>query len=194
MDALAKLKLLGPATCFEPAEEVGAAGRRSPPPRDDLSGCIYNAVMPGGKRIALLKTLLTSVCERDCRYCAFRQGRDFRRATFTPDELARLFVQLHRKGIAEGIFLSSGIAGGGPRTEDRLIATAELLRRRYDFRGYIHLKIMPGAEREQILAAMRLADRVSVNDDQVEKVSGEFLEETDAVGVFAPQGLVDGKV
>ena len=164
MDALEKLKLLGPATCFEPAEEV--VGTRKLPPRrgdDDLSGAIHNAVMPGGKRIALLKTLLTSACERDCTYCPFRQGRDFRRTTFTPDELARLFMQLHQKGTAEGIFLSSGVAGGGPRTQDRLIAAAELLRRRYDFRGYIHLKIMPGAEREQIRAAMRLADRVSVN-------------------------------
>jgi predicted DNA-binding helix-hairpin-helix protein len=166
VDALDKLKLLGPPTCFEPAEEV--VGSRRPPPRqghgnDDLSGCIHNAVMPNGKRIALLKTMLTSACERDCTYCAFRQGRDFRRATFTPDELAQLFIRLHHKGIAAGLFLSSGVAGGGPRTEDRLIATAELLRRRYSFRGYIHLKIMPGTEREQVLAAMRLADRVSVN-------------------------------
>ena len=144
MDALAKLKLLGPATCFEPAEEVGLpqAPARA---EDDLAGAIHNAVMPGGKRIALLKTLLTSACERDCTYCPFRQGRDFRRATFSPDELARLFVQLHRKGTAAGIFLSSSIAGGGPRTQDRLIAAAELLRHRYDFQGYIHLKIMPGA-------------------------------------------------
>jgi len=162
VDALSKLKLLGPATCFEPAEEVADA---RPPRRsaDDLSGCIHNAVMPGGKRIALLKTLLTSACERNCNYCAFRQGRDFRRATFTPDELARLFMQLYQRGVTEGIFLSSGVAGGGPRTEDRLIATAEILRRRYGFRGYVHLKIMPGAERDQVLAAMRLADRVSVN-------------------------------
>jgi len=164
MDALEKLKLLGPPTCFEPAEEVVGAHR--PPPRQDdgdLSDCIHNAVMPGGKRIALLKTMLTSACERDCAYCAFRQGRDFRRATFTPDELAQLFMRLHGKSIAEGLFLSSGIAGGGPRVQDRLIATAELLRHRYGFRGYIHLKIMPGAEREQVLAAMRLADRVSIN-------------------------------
>jgi len=162
MDALAKLKLLGPATCFEPVEDVGIL---QPPARegDDLAGAIHNAVMPGGKHIALLKTLLTSACERDCVYCPFRQGRDFRRATFTPDELARLFMQLHQKGTAAGIFLSSSITGGGPRTQDRLIATAELLRRRYDFRGYIHLKIMPGAEREQVQAAMRLANRVSVN-------------------------------
>jgi predicted DNA-binding helix-hairpin-helix protein len=72
-------------------------------------------------------------------------------------------MQLYQKRIAEGVFLSSGVAGGGPQTEDRLIAAADILRHRYGFRGYIHLKIMPGAEREQVLAAMRLADRVSVN-------------------------------
>jgi len=164
MDAVGKLKLLGPATRFEPAEEVTFS--RPPPKRrraDELAECVHHAVMPGGKRIALLKTLLTSACERDCHYCAFRQGRDFRRATFSPDELARLFMQLHRSGAVEGIFLSSAIAGGGPCTEDRLIAAAEILRRRYAFEGYIHLKIMPGAERDQIERAMRLADRVSVN-------------------------------
>ena len=166
MDALGKLGLLGPATCFEPTEEV--IGSRRPPisqsqSDDDLSGCIHNAIMPNGKRIALLKTMLSSACERNCTYCAFRQGRDFRRATFTPDELAGLFMRLHRKGIAEGLFLSSGLAGGGPRIQDRLIATAEILRRRYEFQGYIHLKIMPGAEREQIVTAMRLSNRVSVN-------------------------------
>ena len=164
MDATEKLKLLGPATRFEPAEEVAGAHRSSNHRHaGDLAECIHQAVMPGGKRIALLKTLLTSACERDCHYCAFRQGRDFRRATFSPDELARLFMQLHRSGIAQGVFLSSAIAGGGPNTEDRLIGTAEILRQRYGFRGYIHLKIMPGAERDQIERAMRLADRVSVN-------------------------------
>ncbi|HDQ73190.1 MAG TPA: radical SAM protein [Chloroflexi bacterium] len=162
MDAEAKLKLLGPPTCFEAAEEVGV-GQSNARRVDALGGAVHNAVMPGGKHIALLKTLLTSACERDCAYCAFRAGRDCRRATFTPDELAHLFVQLHQKGIAEGIFLSSGVAGGGRWTQDRIISTAEILRRRYDFRGYVHLKVMPGAERDQIEAAMRLADRVSVN-------------------------------
>jgi len=164
MNAVGKLKLLGPATRFEPAEEV-IGSRRSAAGRgvDDLSGCIHRAVVPGGKRIPLLKTLLTSACERDCRYCAFRNGRDFRRATFAPDELARLFMDMHQNGMVEGIFLSSGVAGGGPNTEDRLLGTAEILRERYGFRGYLHLKIMPGAERDQVETAMRLADRVSVN-------------------------------
>jgi predicted DNA-binding helix-hairpin-helix protein len=165
MDALQKLRILGPATRYEPAEEIGGGQQpvRSSRVPADLSKCIHQAVMPGGKRIALLKTLLTSACERDCTYCAFRSGRDFRRATFTPDELAHLFTELHRSGVAEGVFLSSGVAGGGPNTQNRLLDAAEILRHRYGFPGYIHLKIMPGAERDQIAAAMALADRVSVN-------------------------------
>jgi predicted DNA-binding helix-hairpin-helix protein len=163
VDPLDKLQLLGSATCYEPAEEVGMGGAPPPPcVPPDLSGCVYHAAMPGGRRIALLKTLLSSACERDCFYCPFRAGRDFRRTAFTPDELARLFLQLCQAGIAEGIFLSSAIAGSGLRTQDRLIATAQILRRQ-GFRGYIHLKIMPGAEQEQVATAMALADRVSVN-------------------------------
>ncbi|NLE46368.1 MAG: radical SAM protein [Chloroflexi bacterium] len=165
-DSIDKLRLLAPTTCVEVAEDANSgrdAPIRAPQGAADLSDCIHHAVVPGGGRIALLKTLQTSVCENNCSYCAFRRGRDFRRVSFSPDELARLFIQLYQKGIAKGIFLSSGVAGGGAKVQDRLIATAEVLRRRYSFTGYIHLKIMPGAERDQISAAMRLADRVSVN-------------------------------
>jgi predicted DNA-binding helix-hairpin-helix protein len=86
-----------------------------------------------------------------------------RRASFQPEEFARLFAMLAIKGIAEGIFLSSGMIGGGVHTEDKLIDTADILRHRLGFRGYIHLKIMPGSERSQVERAMQLADRVSVN-------------------------------
>ena len=78
--------------------------------------------MPGGKRIPLLKTLLTSACERDCYYCSFRAGRDFRRTTFKPEEMAKTFLGLYQAGIAQGLFLSSGVAGGGMRTQDQMIA------------------------------------------------------------------------
>src|SRR5512136_925622 len=164
MDTLEKLESLGRQMAIEPAEEVGSMGA-SPPACgvDQDAGMIQQAAMPGGKRIALLKTLLTSACERDCYYCPFRAGRDFRRATFSADEMARVFDEMARRGQVEGIFLSSGIAGGGIRTQDKIIATAELLRRKYEFRGYIHLKIMPGAEAAQIRRAMQLANRVSVN-------------------------------
>ncbi len=165
MEPIQKLQILGPAAQYEPAEDVGLMGQRFSGPKTpaELSKCISHATLPGGRRIPILKTLVSSVCENDCRYCAFRSGRDVRRATFTPDELARLSYQLWQQGLVKGIFLSSGLIGGGPRTQDKIIATAELLRRTYRFPGYLHVKIMPGAEHAQVEATMRWADRVSIN-------------------------------
>jgi predicted DNA-binding helix-hairpin-helix protein len=164
MDALARLKLLSDQMTLEPAEERSSVGTTPLAPAACPEGLfVHPAQMPGGKQILLLKTLLTSACERDCYYCPFRAGRDFRRATFKPEEFARLFVKLVDNRAAEGIFLSSGIAGGGIRTEDQLLDTADILRNKLGFRGYIHLKIMPGSEKDQVLRAMQLADRVSVN-------------------------------
>lgn len=165
MDTLQKLQLLGPATRYEPAEEVNAVGYAAPPPRTPkaLEGCISHATLPGGRRVPMLKTLVSSACERDCNYCPFRSGRDFRRATFGTDELADFSAQIYRQGLVKGIFLSSALVGGGPRTQDRIIDSATILRRKYHYTGYLHLKIMPGAERDQVLATLQLADRVSLN-------------------------------
>ena len=165
MDGIVRLKTLSEQMSYEPAEERSLVGT---PYLDKTENCpdavfVHPAILPNGKRIKLLKTLLTSACERDCNYCAFRAGRDSRRATFQPEEFARLFVSLSIKGIAEGVFLSSGLVGGGIRTQDLLIDSAEIMRNKLDFRGYIHLKIMPGAERSQVERAMQLADRVSIN-------------------------------
>lgn len=177
MDINPKLSLLSEFSDLEPAEENsgiydddsggGDSNRNLSPAACSLqkeqAPLIYNAALPGGKNIPLLKTLLTSGCERDCYYCPFRAGRDFRREFFIPDEMSDLFMRLVEGGAARGLFLSSGIAGGGIRTQDRLIDTAEILRHKHSFQGYLHLKIMPGAERDQVIRAMQLANRVSIN-------------------------------
>jgi len=124
---------------------------------------ITRVALPNGQSMPILKTVLTSVCEKNCYYCAFRAGRDFRRHTFRPDEMAQAFLNLYRGGAVKGIFLSSGVAGGAIRTQDRLLDTADIMRNKLGFQGYLHLKIMPGAERAQVERAMQLADRVSVN-------------------------------
>jgi predicted DNA-binding helix-hairpin-helix protein len=165
MDEIIRLKTLSEQMCLEPAEECGKSGACFPNKlgKGPDSILVHPVALPDGSHFRLLKTLLTSACERDCFYCPFRAGRDFRRATFQPEEFAHLFAMLVQKGIAEGVFLSSGINGGGIRTQDKLIDTAEIMRRKLGFIGYIHLKIMPGAERAQVERAMQLADRVSVN-------------------------------
>jgi predicted DNA-binding helix-hairpin-helix protein len=162
MDSVDTLKLLTSQMSFEADGEPPAAPACfSPKERDQAF--THRVQLPSGQKILLLKTLLSSVCERDCFYCPFRAGRDFRRATFKPDEFAGLFSKLSAAKMAEGVFLSSGLAGGGVRTQDKLLDTAEILRKKYLYRGYIHLKIMPGAEKDQVFRAMQLADRVSIN-------------------------------
>ena len=185
MDATKKLELFATQMHLEPAEDTDArpiplnvlpqkqpAGAVLPcsqvTPRANVQAKreslgITQAVMPGGKTIPLLKTLLTSACERNCFYCPFRAGRNYRQATFKPDEMAGVFMDMYRAGMVEGLFLSSGIIRGGVATQDKIIATADILRNKLGFRGYVHLKIMPGSERAQVRRSMELASRVSVN-------------------------------
>lgn len=124
---------------------------------------ISEVTTANGRKMRLLKTQLTSACERDCYYCPFRAGRNYRRATIKPEQLAKAFMGLQRAGIVQGIFLSSGILKGGVTTQDKLIKTAELIRNKHNYRGYMHLKIMPGAEKDQVRRSMELASRVSTN-------------------------------
>ncbi len=124
---------------------------------------IHLVASGGGRQLPLLKAMLTSACERNCNYCPFRAGRDFRRVTFQPEELAQTFYAAHRSGLIEGLFLSTGIFAGGANTQNKLLETAEILRKKLGYRGYLHLKIMPGAERGQVLRAMKLSDRISTN-------------------------------
>ena len=145
---------------LEPAEDLACSRLNA---RQQSAINVSQAMLPNGKQIRMLKTLLTSACELNCNYCPFRSGRDFRRATLKPGEMAQAFISLHRAGIVQGMFLSSGVAGGSIRTQDKLIETAEILRSKYHFDGYLHLKLMPGAEKAQVARAMQLANRVSVN-------------------------------
>jgi predicted DNA-binding helix-hairpin-helix protein len=124
---------------------------------------IHMAVLPGGKRIPLLKSMLTTACEMNCNYCTFRAGRNFRRVHFQPEELASIYMEVYRKRQVEGIFLSTGILSGGANTQNKLLDAAEILRTKLEYRGYLHIKIMPGAEKGQVLRAMQLGDRVSIN-------------------------------
>lgn len=159
MEDLQKLGLLSSAASLDTEGVVC-------PPNTSRKGdgiILTKAMLPNGRATTLLKSLLTSVCENNCLYCPFRAGRDFPRETFQPEEFACLVFNLTRAGLIQGIFLSSGVAGGGISTQDSLLKTAEILRLKMHYPGYLHLKLMPSAQYDQVLRAMRLADRVSIN-------------------------------
>lgn len=161
-----QLAALSAHTSLEPAEDADCtflSGDQHLSRRQEKALNVSHALLPNGQRIMLLKTLLTSACERNCYYCPFRAGRDFRRASLQPDEMAKAFMTMQRAGVVQGMFLSSSVAGGSRRTQDQILATAEILRLKMQYKGYLHLKLMPGAEYAQVERAMQLADRVSLN-------------------------------
>jgi putative DNA modification/repair radical SAM protein len=124
---------------------------------------IHRAAMPGKGTISLFKVLLSSFCINDCAYCANQIGRDKLRTSLQPEELAKLFMELYAKGMVRGLFLTSGIDKNASQTMESMVKTLEILRHRYEFGGYIHLKILPGASFDCVEAGCKLASRVSVN-------------------------------
>ena len=118
---------------------------------------------PGHGVTRLMRVMQTNACSLSCGYCPTFCGGRVRRTHLDPEEVTRVFMDTHRRGLADGLFLTSGVPGRPSRMTDRMLATLDLLRRREGFRGYIHLKLLPGAEPAQVESAVRLASRVSIN-------------------------------
>ena len=124
---------------------------------------ICHAYTPDGRCVSLLKILLTNFCIFDCAYCVSRRSSNVRRARFSVDEVVKLTLDLYRRNCIEGLFLSSGIARSEDDTMADLVRVAKSLRDDHAFRGYIHLKTIPGASEALIAQAGRYADRLSMN-------------------------------
>jgi predicted DNA-binding helix-hairpin-helix protein len=117
----------------------------------------------GSRKMPVFKVLFTNFCEKNCLYCANRRDRDVKRFSFTPEGLAKTFYELYTKGYVEGIFISSGIHHNSLRTMEKILDAAEILRKKYKYTGFMHLKLLPGVDTPSIERAVELADRVSIN-------------------------------
>ncbi len=170
MDTDRKLELLAEDARFEGCESF-TPRRRSRKPR---GVGVAQAEGPNGKSMTLLRVLQSNSCEWDCPYCPLRRSNDVERTTLEPEELAHAFMQRHEQGVVQGLFLSSAVAGGLRPAMARMLDTIELLRVRYEYAGYIHLKLMPGVRQDEVEQAARFADRVSLN---MEAPNGERLKQ-----------------
>ncbi|MCI8410484.1 MAG: putative DNA modification/repair radical SAM protein, partial [Lachnospiraceae bacterium] len=116
-----------------------------------------------GRCISLLKILMTNHCVYDCKYCVNRVSNDVPRTTFTPEEICELVIGFYKRNYIEGLFLSSGVIKNPAYTMEKMCETLLLLRNKYRFNGYIHVKSIPGAPDELLATAGYLADRISIN-------------------------------
>ena len=124
---------------------------------------IYPVTLPNGGKSTLFKTLISNSCSNDCRYCPLREQMDIRRCSLMPEETARVFWDYYNQKKVFGMFLSSGVLHTPDMTMDKLNSVARILRQKYNFKGYIHLKIIPGASNAAIEDAISLASAVSLN-------------------------------
>ncbi len=169
-----KLKILSAAAKYDVActssgvkrnKKAGSLGSTS------LCG-ICHSFSSDGRCISLLKILLTNYCSYDCQYCVNRRSNDVERAMFTPEEIAEITMNFYRRNYIEGLFLSSAVFKNPDYTMELLYKTLFLLRNKYKFNGYIHVKAIPSADESLIKMTGFLADRMSVN---IELPSSESL-------------------
>ena len=170
-----KLNLLADAAKYDVActsSGVNRAGKQGHL-GNSVSCGICHSFSSDGRCISLLKILQSNDCIYDCKYCVNRAGNDRQRATFTPEEVCTLVTEFYRRNYIEGLFLSSAVCKNPAHTMALMYRTLHLLRNRYRFNGYIHVKAIPGAPAELIEKTGYLADRMSVN---LELPTGEGLQ------------------
>ncbi|MEA3494363.1 MAG: putative DNA modification/repair radical SAM protein [Candidatus Margulisiibacteriota bacterium] len=204
MDTKQKLEILGSAAKYDICASSGAPKRR--PQNQNYIGSnapagICHSFTPDGRCVSLLKVLMTNSCKNDCKYCVNRVSNDLKRESFQPEELAHLFIELYRRNYVEGIFLSSGVQQNASYTMKRMVQTLEILRFKYNYNGYVHLKVLPHSSQNIIERGAQLADRMSINlespnPDRLKKIAAEknymldLIEPVNMIQQHVKNGLV----
>ncbi|MCT8989493.1 putative DNA modification/repair radical SAM protein [Chelativorans sp. SCAU2101] len=165
LNLLQKLEILADAAKYDAScASSGGEKRNAGKGIGSVTGQgICHAFTPDGRCVSLLKILLTNFCIYDCTYCPSRRSSNVARARFQVEEVVRLTLDLYRRNCIEGLFLSSGIARSADDTMSDIVRVAKALRLEHGFRGYIHLKTIPGASAELLDEAGLYADRLSMN-------------------------------
>ena len=109
------------------------------------------------------KLMISNDCVFDCAYCFCRASKDMPRYTNTPEEMADIAVKTAANDVSGGVFISSAVCKNADHTEELMLKTLSLIRKKHCFGGYVHAKIMPGTDRKLIREVGLLADRISVN-------------------------------
>ena len=187
-DIMEKLKILADSAKYDVSCSTSGVARQNVG-RIGSAACagICHSWAADGRCISLLKVLFTNKCVYNCEYCINRRSADTERASFEPDELARLTIEFYRRNYIEGLFLSSAVEVSPDYTSERMMKCLSLLREEYGFAGYIHAKVVPGVSREILHELGMYADRLSVNIElPTEKSLAILAPQKKKEAIFAP--------
>lgn len=163
-DLMDKLKILADGAKYDVSCSSSGSSRSNSNGIGSAASCgICHTWTSDGRCVSLLKILMTNACIYDCAYCVNRRSNDTPRVALSPAEVAELTIGFYRRNYIEGLFLSTGVVRSPDYTMELLIQAVRTLREEYRFNGYIHLKLVPGADPLLVQQAGHWADRVSVN-------------------------------
>lgn len=193
-----KLKILSDAAKYDVSCTSSGVDRKN----NSTSGIgnasaygICHAWSSDGRCISLLKVLFSNDCIYDCQYCMNRVTNSVKRVSFSAEEIAELTIQFYKRNYIEGLFLSSAVEKSPDYTMENMYKVLELLRYKYNFWGYIHVKVIPGASSMLVQKAGLLADRMSVNIELPTKESLHILAPQKKIeSILQPMSLINTEI
>lgn len=172
-----RLALLADSAKYDVSCSSSGSSRSRAPGGLGSAACsgICHSWTADGRCVSLLKILLSNACIYDCAYCVNRRSNDTPRTALTPAEVVQLTMEFYRRNYIEGLFLSTGVVRSPDHTMEQLLAVVRRLRQEERFSGYLHLKVVPGADPLLVAEAGRYADRVSINIELPSRQSLQLL-------------------
>ena len=167
-----KLIIMREDAAFDVAdnEETGGAGCENIPDLSSVRSIRGKASPP-----KVPKMFLSNDCTFNCAYCGCRATHDERaRYCNKPADLAKMAVA-EAASNGRGVFISSAIHKNADYTEELIVETLRIMRKELHYGGYIHAKVMPGADPLLIYRAGQYANRLSVNIEVAKNEGFEMI-------------------
>lgn len=144
---------------------------------------------PGPPKVP--KMFLSSACVFNCAYCGNRCGREERTVySHTSSELAKIAVDAAKRN-GHGVFVSSAIHKNADYTQELLAECVRVMREELFYYGYIHAKVMPGADPLLIEKTGKYANRLSVNIEVAQSSGYERIaKQKNKANILTPMGNI----
>ncbi|MFR1518614.1 MAG: hypothetical protein ACLSVG_07550 [Clostridia bacterium] len=141
------------------------------------------------------KLFLASNCIFNCAYCGCRCSREERQNyRNTPEELARMAVASAQENHY-GVFLSSAIFRNPDYTQELLAESARIMREDLGYNGFLHVKVMPGADPELIARTGRYASRLSINIEVAHSTGyDKIAKQKNKENILKPMGQISQQI
>ncbi|MHB1150784.1 MAG: helix-hairpin-helix domain-containing protein [Eubacteriales bacterium] len=142
------------------------------------------------------KAFVACGCVFNCAYCGCRNSLIGERCSYCndPRDLAHMATDMAKEN-GHGVFVTSAIYKNADYTQELIAETVRVMREEEHYHGFIHAKVMPGADPLLIHKTGVNADRLSVNIE-VAKSEGyaRIAKQKNRQNILTPMGNISEQI